>query len=343
MEEILKRLCQAMGVSGDEGKVAKILENELAPYVDRTWRDNLGNLIFERVGSEGARKVLIVAHMDEIGGMIKHVDKEGFLYFVDIGSHDPSQLLGNRVVVGDSTIGVVQKGKKGDDLKIDDLYIDIGATGIDDVKAQGIGPGSLFTRAPSYGRLLGSRRVSKSFDNRAGICVMAETLKRLTETNCSIMAVASCQEEVGVRGSKVLSNYVEADFAFALDVTFAVDTPQRSSPRDVNTYLGKGPAITLKDDQYIMSSDVKEFIENVARDRGIPLQYDISKGGTDAGPLYISKGANRTAPILVPLRYMHTGSEILDLGDVNETVKLLIALIEELDKYEPDQDQGLLQ
>jgi len=331
MEELLERLCKAKGVSGNEREVAKILEEELAPFVEKTWKDNFGNLIFESGGNGPA--VVIVAHMDEIGGMVKHVDKEGFLYFVDIGSNNPQQLVGSRVLVGEGLPGVIQTKKKGKDLKVEDLYIDAGAGGPDELKELGIGPGTLIVGGPSYDRLMGQRRISKSFDNRAGVCVMAETMKRAADTGCRLIAAASCQEEVGVRGAKVLSNYIEADYVFALDVTFAVDTPQRSSDRDMNTCLGKGPAITLKDDHYLMRPDVRRFVEGVAERHGIPLQYDISTGGTDAGPLYVSKGVSVTVPILIPLRYMHTSSEVLDLGDLEQCVRLLLGLIEEIDSH----------
>jgi len=329
MEELLKRLCLARGISGDEEEVSSILEELLTPYADRMNKDKLGNLIFEK--KNDGPHVVLVAHMDEICGMVKHVDNEGFVYFVGIGSHDPLQLFGSRVLVGKNTLGVVQKKKKGNDLKIEDLYIDLGANDIEDVKKAGIGPGSLISRAPSYDSLMGSRRISKSFDNRAGVYVMAETFRRLGNTGCNITAVASCQEEAGLRGAKVLSNYIEADLAIALDVTFAVDTPQRGSPRDINTYLGNGPAITLKDDHFVMSSYLKKFIEKVSSSRRIPLQYDISTGGTDAGPLYLSKGTKHTAPVLIPLRYMHSGNEVLDLDDVENCIKLLIGLIQEID------------
>lgn len=319
-------------VSGLEEDVAGIVSKELAPYVDEVYYDNLGNLIMKKDGTGPGPRILIAAHMDEIGGMVKYIDDEGFIYFIEVGSHDPAMLLGSRVAFERNVLGIVSRKTKGNELKIGDLYIDIGAKGKDEVEMLGIRQGSVFSRAPSYQRLAGTRRVSKSFDNRAGVCVMAEVLKRLDNFNGHLMAVATCQEEVGTRGSKVLSNYAEADIAIVLDVTFAVDTPQRVSPKDINTFLGKGPAITLKDDHFMMSPKMRRFVEGVAKGRGLPLQYDISPGGTDAGPIYLSKNGIPTVAMLVPLRYMHTGNEIIDLDDLENCVRLLIGIIENAEK-----------
>ena len=333
MEGLLRKLCTARGVSGFENDISALLEEELDGHVDKIYRDGLGNLIMEKEGVQDGPRVMLVAHMDEIGGMVKYVDDKGFLYFVDIGSHNPQQLLGNRVVIGNGVNGVIQKKSKDNEFKIGDLYIDVGANGKEDLDELGIGVGSIITRAPLYDKLLGERRISKSFDNRSGVCVMAELIREIKDFKGTIIAVASVQEEVGTRGAKVVSNTFDADIAIALDVTFAVDTPQRSSDKDANTYLGKGPAITLKDDYFILQTRMREFIERVAREKDIPLQYDISKGGTDAGPLYTSKGSTPTAAVLVPLRYMHTGNEIIDLDDMRMCVALLKGIVEGIDSY----------
>ncbi len=335
MKELLHRLSDAHGVSGQENKVAKLVETELSALTHDVRRDHMGNIIATITGTGPGPTVLICAHIDEIGGMVRYVDKEGFVYFDAIGGHNPSVLAGSRVVIGGRVNGVVQvasTAKKGEP-KISDLYIDVGARGKRHVEDAGVRPGSPITRTPSFSSMLGTRVTGKALDNRAGVAVMLDALRRLGSFDGTVVAVASCQEEVGTRGARIAAYGIQPDLAMALDVTFANDTPQKKDSRSVNTMLGKGPALTLKDDGYLIPQRMKAFVESVASSADIPLQYDISTGATDASPISLTRQGVPTAALLVPLRYMHSGSEIVDLEDMGALSRLIAALVAKAGTY----------
>ncbi|MHC1604998.1 MAG: M42 family metallopeptidase [Candidatus Methanofastidiosia archaeon] len=335
MRKLLKKLTRACGISGFEKYISEIVIKEVKDFADDISMDSMGNVIAMKKGMRSGPKMMVSAHMDEVGGMVRHIDKNGFIYFDLVGSQNPIHLLGTRITVGQKTTGIINsKGKKEKKLNPEDLYIDIGAKNKKDVEKRGVLPGTPISRKTSFEKLLGKRYVSKAFDNRAGLCVMIETFKRVKNFSGCLFAVASCQEEVGMRGAKVASYSIKPDIAIALDVTFAYDTPQKKNTHYTNTFLGRGPALTLKDDGFLLSPKMRKYIEKIAKKRRIPLQYDVSKGSTDASPIQLNRGGVHTAAILIPLRYMHTAQEIIDIGDLNHAVDLLTGIIEESDQYE---------
>ena len=329
MKELLHRLADAHGVSGQETSIADIVAKELSALTPDVKRDHMGNIIATIAGTGPGPTVLICAHIDEIGGMVRYVDNEGFVYFDAVGGHNPRVLAGSRVVIGGRVRGVVQVSgtTKNGEPKLSDLYIDVGARGSRQVEDAGVRLGSPITRAPSFSSLLGTRVMGKALDNRAGVTVMLDALHRLGDFDGTVVAVASCQEEVGTRGARISAYDIQPDLAIAVDVTFANDTPQKKDSRSVNTRLGKGPAITLKDDGYLIPQRMKAFVETTAERAGIHLQYDISTGATDASPISLTRQGIPTAALLVPLRYMHSGSEIVDLEDMGALSRLIAALV----------------
>ena len=336
MESLLEMLCGTGGISGNESSVASIVKDIVRDQADIVEADSMGNVIFTKKGNGPGPTVLICAHMDEIGAMVRYVDEKGYVYFDTVGGHNAAQLLGSTVTVGYCTPGIIESKKKGskDAIELKDLYIDIGASAREDASACGILPGSPISRSPSYHKLLGSRRASKAFDNRAGLYCMLMAFEAVESFCGTLVCAATSQEEVGTRGAAVVGDTIKADLAIAVDVTFAVDTPMSSEEREYNTKLGCGPALTLKDDGHLLREDVRAFVESVGSARSIPLQYDISKGKTDAAPLYTSGPATRTASILLPLRYMHTGHEVIDLKDAEKLIMLLKAIVEDFGRHE---------
>ncbi len=336
MEQLLRKLCNAKGVSGNESNVASLIKKEMKGVADSIESDSIGNVMMTKKGTRPGPTMLISAHMDEVGGMVRYIDEKGFIFFDSIGHQSPSELLGSRVHIGPSVTGIIQIRDipKNEKLELKDLYIDVGAKNKEDLEDLNIKIGSPITRMPSFEKLLGSRYVSKSFDNRAGLCAMLEAFQKVISFPGTLIAVASSQEEVGTRGAKVAAQMQKPDIAIAVDVTFAYDTPQKKEARDINTVLGGGPAMTLKDDKYILSPKMREFIEGIAKSHKITLQYDISKGGTDASPIHTANGGIPTVALLIPLRYMHTGNEIIDINDIKSLIDLLVAIIEEADTYE---------
>jgi endoglucanase len=335
MKELLHRLSDVHGPSGQESAVADLLEQELSSLTAEITRDRMGNLVATIRGKEDGPIVLLCAHIDEIGGMVRYVDNEGFVYFDAVGGHNPRVLEGSRVTIGGKVRGVVQAGSGAQDGKpaLADLYIDIGAAGKKQAESAGIRLGSPITRIPSFSSLIGSRVMGKALDNRAGVAVMIDSLRRLRDVAGTVIAVASCQEEVGTRGAKVSAFGLKPDLAIALDVTFANDTPQKKNSHSVNTRLGKGPALTLKDDGYLIPPRMRAFVEGVATREGVPLQYDISTGATDASPISLSGSGIPTAALLIPLRYMHSGNEIADLEDMAALSRLVAALVKSAGDY----------
>ena len=335
MRDLLKALANAHGTPGHEEGIAQRVVQELEAAAMVVSRDLMGNVIATREGSSPGPRIMLCAHMDEVGGLVRHVDREGFVRFDAAGSHNPRVLAGSRVLIGGTVHGVVQSAKGLDEssLSVDDLYIDIGARDADEAERAGVRIGSPVTRVPSFQGLVGTRVMGKALDNRAGLCALLTAMRRLRDFPGTVVAVASCQEEVGTRGAQIAAYAVRPDLAVAIDVTFAHDTPQRKSDRFINTRLGKGPALTLKDDGCILGPRMRALVEGAAHDAGIALQYDISPGKTDAAPVSLSRGGVPTAALLVPLRYMHGGSEIVDLDDVSSLADLLCAVIRRAPAY----------
>jgi endoglucanase len=337
MEDLLRQLCSAHGVPGQEHEVADIVAEVAASALFDTRRDALGNVTLSKEGSRPGPSVMLCAHMDEVGAMVRYVDENGFLYIDPLGSIDTYRLLGQRVLVGTGASGIVERKESSDDKKkptFNDLYVDIGASSREDVEREGIRIGTAITRVSPFAQVIGSRFMSKAFDNRSGLCVMLETCRRLDEFPGTVHAVATGQEEVGTRGAYAAAYSVDPDLCIALDVTFAYDTPQKKDKKDANVTLGGGPALTLKDDGMILSAPLRTLVEETARELDIPLQYDISKGKTDAAPVYQSNGGVPTIALLIPLRYMHTGNEIIDMRDLEWAVELISALIKKADRIQ---------
>ena len=333
MEDLLRRLCSAHGVPGQEHEVADIVAEEAARNMYETRRDALGNVVLTKEGTRPGPSVMLCAHMDEVGAMVRYIDDDGFLYIDPLGSIDTYRLLGQRVIVGTTASGIVEQKEKSNDKKptFNDLYVDIGASSREDVEREGIRIGTAITRVSPFAPLIGSRFISKAFDNRSGVCVMLEVCRRLDQFPGTVHAVATGQEEVGTRGAQVAAQSVRPDLCIALDVTFSYDTPQKKEKKDTNVVLGGGPALTLKDDGMILSAPLRAVVEETAKELGIPLQYDISKGKTDAAPVYQSNGGVPTMALLIPLRYMHTTVETVCVRDIERTGRLMAQFIRGLD------------
>ncbi|MDI6894371.1 MAG: M42 family metallopeptidase [Bacillota bacterium] len=352
--ELIRSLTEAFGPSGQEEQVRELITSLVRPHVDGVRTDALGNLICTRgprragtaggppgtaragtgtataasgtAGAGGVKKVMLAAHMDEIGIMITHIDDKGFLRFGAIGGVSPHRCLGQRVVVGNGTLGVFGHEKLDDpkDLKFEKMFVDIGASSREEAGEKvRIGDAAAFTRPLQRA---GNRLVAKAMDDRIGCAVLVEVARRLGASPHEVHFVFTVQEEVGLRGARTAAFGLAPDAAIAVDVTTTGDTPKAET---MEVSLGKGAAIKVKDASLICHPGLRRSLEDTARAHGIPYQLEIlERGGTDAGAMQLAREGVPAGVVSVPCRYVHTPSEMVDEGDVEACIELLAKALE---------------
>jgi putative aminopeptidase FrvX len=332
----LKELSEAVGVSGDEGEVRAVVLNVIGEHVDDVRVDTMGNVLAFKRGT-GRRdtsgrnrlRVMISAHMDEIGLMVVGHDGDGFLQVRAVGGIDPRLLPGTlfqvgpgRIpgVIGVKPIHLVKQGELKKVAQIEDLVLDIGARTKDEAK--GVAPLGTYVAFTTRFREIGPTVSGKAFDDRAGCAVLVELL-RGDRFRCDLHAAFTVQEEVGLRGAGVAAYAIEPDCAFALEGTIADDIPK---DKDVSptTQLGQGPAITVMDHSFISDRRLLRLLTTTAEELGIPYQFkQPGIGGTDSGAIHRSRGGVPSVTVAVPSRYVHSPVALLSLEDFDNTVRLM--------------------
>ncbi len=323
MIEKIHELVQKKGVSGNEKTVAAYIKNQILPYADKVYEDTLGNLVAVRRG-EGP-KVMVMAHMDEIGLVATFVDEKGFIRVSSVGYVNPKNTVGRPVVFENGVKGVFVCGdEEKKDLKLSDCYVDIGASDRNEaLKRIEIGMTASFLSETFE---TGSRIVSNALDNRVGCYCLMEALRRLKEPSCEFYAVFTVQEEVGLRGAKVSGFEIAPDIALAVDVTLSGDHPDAEHTA---AELGKGTAIKIRDRSAICSKEIVEDLENLGKRKGIDVQRDVlSAGGTDIGSVQLLGQGVQVGGLSIPIRYCHSAVEMADKKDVEATIALLVAYLE---------------
>ncbi len=326
LKELIKKLTEAYGPSGSEQVIREMIRDEIKGLADDVRVDALGNLIARLKGSGPAprKKVMLAAHMDEIGVMVTHVDEKGFLRFANIGGVRPLTLIGHRCrfangVIG--TFGVEKKDASRTEVEMSKLFIDVGATSPTDAPV-GVGDAAGFWRDFTD---LGKRIISKAMDDRIGTVVLIETLKQLKRSPHDVFFVFTVQEEVGLRGATTSAYGIQPDLALAIDVTDTGDTPESNW---MAVALGKGPAIKVKDSGMLAHPGVKRLLVETAQAEKIPYQFEVLVGGTtDAMAMQTAREGVPAGVVSVPTRYLHTPSEMVDFEDVQNTIKLFVALL----------------
>ncbi len=324
MDELIKKLVEAYGPSGFEDQVRDLIHIEIEPFADEITIDPLGNLIANKKGDGSGLKVMVAAHMDEIGLMVSHITENGFLRFTNIGGIYPHTLRGGRVRFADGTLGVIYSEKLENRTKVHDLdkhYIDVGA--VDKIGCPvEVGAAAGFVR-PFIAQ--GDRLIAKSMDDRIGCAVAVEALHHLDESPHDVYFVFSVQEEVGTRGAQTAANALNPDVGIALDVTTTGDTPEA---RTMAVELGSGPAIKVRDSGMISHVGLVRQLRLRGDEEGIPYQLEVLDGGsTDARSMQIAGAGCAASCISIPCRYVHSQSEMVHAGDVENSVKLLLALL----------------
>ncbi len=346
--ELLKRLCESHGVAGREDRVRAVVAEELRPLVDELRVDVLGNLIGSKRGNGGPR-VMIAGHMDEIGFLVKHIDDRGFLRLQPVGGFDPRVLVAQRVVVhgfaGGEHRGVVQPAAKPIHLldpaeikppKLEELFVDVGMPA-DRVRAA-IEVGDMVTLDRTL-ETVGDTVVSKALDDRLGVYVMIEAVRAMSGSRAEVLAVATTQEEVGLRGATTSGYALEPDIVVALDVTLAGDYPGGPDEQAV-TRLGNGAAIKVMDSSQITPPKLLRHLRDLAEEHGIRYQLEIlPRGGTDAGAVQRSRAGVASITISMPTRYVHTVNEMANQEDIDACVALVARFLEDAGSRDYGYDQ----
>ncbi len=323
MKELIRKLTESFGPSGYESAVREVITSEL-PRGVQTRVDAMGSLIVHRKGTGGGKRVMLAAHMDEIGVCITHIDQKGFLRFGSVGGVRLLPLLGGRVRFANGRIGVIGMEKVDDGSRVpamEKFYIDVGATGPADCPVA-VGDVACFDRSCED---LGARVIGKAMDDRIGCAVLLQTLKGLGKSPHELYFVFTVQEEVGLRGATTSGFSVEPEIAVAVDVTLTGDTPE-CAPMAVA--LGAGPAIKIKDGGMLSHPGVKDWLIRTAEAAAIPYQREVlTAGTTDASTLQVSRAGVPSGCISIPCRNVHLPSEMIDYGDAEAAVRLLSAAL----------------
>ena len=337
--DLLKTLCETPGVSGYEDKVRDLVIEELRPLTDEISVDTLGNVVAVKKGGGGPR-VMLAAHLDEIGFLVKYVDDKGFLRVQPLGGWDPRTMVAQRVHVhsggGQTLLGTLMPAAKpihlltAEDLakppKIDEFFIDLGLPA-DEVKAS-VEMGDTVTMARTTERL-GGNVVSKCLDDRLSVFVMIEALRAVGPHTAEIIAVATTQEEVGLRGATTAAYALQPDIGIALDVTLANDFPGVEG-QDQITRLGDGAALKIMDGMTLSHPKLLRHFRDLAEKHGIKHQLEImSRGGTDAGAIQLSRAGVPTFTLSLPTRYIHTVNEMASIADIEAATALLARYLED--------------
>ncbi|MDE3088650.1 MAG: M42 family metallopeptidase [Chloroflexota bacterium] len=339
---LLEKLSNARGVSGDEREVRDLLIEAIKPHVTEYRVDTIGNLItFKK--AKGARrsglKVMIAAHMDEVGLLIVHHESSGHLRFDKVGGIDDRVLLSKVVLIGkDKVPGVIgvkpihllKKKERDQVIDVESMTIDIGAKSKEDAQSA-VKIGDYATFATEFGEIGDGKIKGKALDDRTGCSVLAEIVKRDYPFN--LYGVFTVQEEVGVRGARGAAYAVEPDLAFVLESTVCDDSPKQ---KDVSptTRLGNGPAITVADRSFIADRRLVNLLVETAKENRIPFQFKQPMiGGTDAGRIHLTKEGVPSVAVAVPTRYIHSPVSLLSLKDYQNTVALMTKALPKLAKF----------
>ena len=328
MRSILKQLVEIPAPSGYEDRLRDAVRDEVEPLAEEVKKDALGNLLVRfHAPDQDASKLMLVAHLDEIGLIATHIDKNGYVRFTNMGGVYPHYLLGGRVRFLDGTRGVVDADGGGRRKKvpaISEMYIDVGASDSQSCSVK-VGDVAIFERSWLD---LGDRVVSKALDDRVGVAILIETLRSIASDPRGIQHelwfVFSAQEEVRLRGAGPAAFQVKPDIALAVDVTRTGDTPQGQK---MEVALGSGPAVKIRDQRMLSHPGVVEWMLSVARDKDISIQREVLKRGTtDASSIQITGEGVPSGCLSIPCRYVHSPSEMVDWGDVQAAVRFLHAL-----------------
>lgn len=325
MKPLIQKLVESIGPSGYETAVRNLVRAEIEKYADTVSVDALGNLIARKgQKGEGGLRIMLAAHMDEIGLIVTHIDENGFARFTTIGGVGPRTCLGGRVRFVGGVQGVIGGERLEHNDKVhtfEQLFIDVGATSRANCPVK-VGDVAAFER-PFMD--LGDRLVAKSMDDRISVAVLIETLRHIKDTPNELVFVFTTQEEVGTRGAASAAYGVDPDLGISVDVTLTGDTPKGVR---MEVSLGKGPAIKVRDGGMLADPRLVRVLVEAAEKAGLPYQMEVLEGGTtDARAIQLARAGVPAGCVSIPCRYVHSPSEMVDYRDVQNSVKLLVDVL----------------
>ena len=334
--EVLRQLVEVPTVTGTEAKAGEVLRRLLSPYVDEFLTDDWFNHI-GRLNPEANRKIALVAHIDQIGFMIKSINDEGFLKIEQVGGWDASVPYGQRILIlgkKGPVFGVIgsipphlRKKEETKEIKMEDLFVDVGADSREEVEKLGIEVGNYALLSSNFSKLAGTRVTGMAFDDKAGVASIILAARRVFEKKSELKAeldvVATVQEEIGLRGASMIGYKLKPDAAVVVDVTHAATPPIKEK---VDIKLGKGPAIAVGP---VYHPAIVEKLRNSAEKIKSPFQIEPSPRGTgtDTWAIQVARGGVKTALLSIPLRYMHSGVEVADLKDIIHASRVLAEFV----------------
>ncbi|MHC1625802.1 MAG: M42 family metallopeptidase [Methanoculleaceae archaeon] len=332
--DLLKKLSDAHGISGFEDEIRGLIKDEISSCADEIRTDALGNLIVVKKGSDFS--VMLAAHMDEIGLMVQSIDEKGFMRVAPVGGWFGPTLFTQRVilhgrkgpvfgVVGAKPPHLMKEADRKKEIKIDEMFVDVGAGSAEEVKGLGIEIGTPATLDRECARLANNRITGKALDDRVGVAVLIETLRDLDSPH-TVYGVFTVQEEVGLKGAKVSAYSIHPDCAIAIDTTIPGDHPGIEK-KDSTIEIGRGPVIELASASgrgLLSSRGLADWLRKTADEHNIPYQLAVGTGGnTDASIINLVRDGIPSIPLCVGTRYIHSPVEVVDCGDIEATVRLL--------------------
>lgn len=330
---LLKTLTESSGLSGNEKEVRDIIISEIKDYCTSVKVDRLGNIIAYKEGKENTKKIMVTAHMDEVGLMVKDIDSSGLLKFLPVGGVDKRILVSKTVLVGKDKIpGVIgakpihlqKRDEWSNALSMKELYIDIGAKSKEEAEKY-VSVGDYIAFDSKYTEFGDGLVKAKALDNRVGCAILIDLLKNIEDL--TFYGVFTVMEEVGLVGAGPAAFEVDPDISIILEGTICYDNPNIDSHL-VPTYIGKGPAISLLDRTTVYNHSLRNRVVMVAEKNEIPYQYrKTSMGGNDSGRIHTTKDGSLTTTISVPCRNIHSPVSVMSLEDYNNTLKLAKALL----------------
>lgn len=335
VKELLRKLSDAHGVSGCEGSIRDIIRAEVAGSVDEIREDSMGNLIAVKRGDDFS--IMLAAHMDEIGLMVQYIDEKGFIRVVPIGGWFGPVLYTQRVilhgkngpvmgVLGAKPPHMLKEEERKKEIKIEDMFVDVGAASEEEVKSLGIEIGTPITIDREFTDLAGNRVTGKALDNRVGVAMLIRALQRM-ESPHTVYAVFTVQEEVGLKGAKVSAYSLNPDCAIATDVTIPGDHPGIEK-KDASVEMGRGPVVSIVNASgrgLISDPRMVAWLRETAERKKIPCQVEVGTGGnTDATIIHLERGGIPSVPLSIAARYIHSPVEVVDIGDIEAAINLLV-------------------
>lgn len=323
--QLLDELVSLYGPSGNEKNIREYIKNEIKDHVDEISIDDLGNLIARKKGN--GKKIMIAAHMDQIGLMVTDIDDKGFLRFTNIGGISPFITLSQQVIFGNGTMGVVSSEPIDDisKLKLSNMFIDIGANNKEEAEKL-VNIGDICVYRSEYGEN-DNVVFTRCLDDRVGCFVAIEALRRVDNPINDLYFVFTVQEEVGLRGAKTSAYKIGPDIGIVVDVTGSGDTPKAKT---FAVGLNKGTAIKVKDNSILTHPKLRQIMIDIAKENNIPYQLEVLEyGGTDSGVIHLTKEGVPSGVISIPTRYVHSTIEMASKNDIMNSIKLLIKLLEQ--------------